>query len=86
MNIIRLTCNIVKGSYSNGEEGHVLHEFYPTVGRGFKLVEIPHNVIYLPINTNQIRNLSVRIINQTGDLVNFSNEHITIRLHLRRRK
>lgn len=38
---IRVTCDIVCGSYKIRAEGHMirLHEFYPTVEPGYKIVE-----------------------------------------------
>lgn len=82
--VIRVVCNIVSGSLKNGVESHILHEFYPTVGPGYKLVEIPTNVIYLPVNTSRLHNITIRLEDQNGNLVNFRGETITLRLHLRR--
>ncbi|WP_221936022.1 hypothetical protein, partial [Klebsiella pneumoniae] len=31
VNSIRVECNITRGSFLNGVEGHVIHEFYPDV-------------------------------------------------------
>lgn len=85
INAIRITCNIVRGSYVGGEEGHILHEFFPRVGRGYKIIEVPNSVIYLPVNTKSIHNITVRICNQNSELINFGEEEVTVRLHLRRR-
>lgn len=82
---IRIVCNIVSGSFVNGIEDHIIHEFYPTVPPGFKIVEIPTNVIYLPLNTTKIYNITVRLEDQTGKLINFRDEIITLRLHLKKR-
>lgn len=81
---IRIVCNIVSGSYNNGIENHVLHEFYPAVAPGYKIIEIPKNVIYLPLNTIKIDNISIRLEDQNGALINFRDEIVTIRLHLRK--
>ncbi|RZF34067.1 hypothetical protein LSTR_LSTR014877 [Laodelphax striatellus] len=45
-NVIRVKCNIVSGSYSNGVEDHVIYEFYPTVDPGYKMVVTVQNVVY----------------------------------------
>ena len=81
---VRIVCNIVSGSLKNGIESHILHEFYPTVGPGYKIIEVPTNVIYLPVNTSRLHNITVRLEDQDGKLVNFRQETITVRLHLRR--
>lgn len=84
VNSIRVECNIARGSYLNGKEGHTIHEFFPKVPPGFKIVESPPTVIYVPLNTNRISNITVDLVDQTGRAINFRGETITVRLHLRR--
>lgn len=83
VNVVRIGCNIARGSYDNGVESHIIHEFYPTVEPGFKIVEQPNNVIYLPVNVKQLDNITLTITDQEGRLVNFRGETITARLHLK---
>lgn len=83
VNAIRVECNIVTGSYINNKQAHTLHEFATTVGPGYKIVEVPANVIYLPVTGKQISSITLKIVDQDGDLVNFRGENITIRLHLK---
>lgn len=85
VNVIRVECNIVRGSYDNGRESHVLHEFYPIVGPGFKIVEIPTTIIYLPVNVQRVSNITVQLKDQDGKLVNLRKEAVSLRLHLRQR-
>lgn len=84
VNTIRIKCNIVQGSYRDGESEHTLHSFYPTVEPGFKIVETPSNVIYLPVNVQHLDNIILSIVDQDGDTVDFRGEVITARLHLKR--
>lgn len=87
VDVIRITCNIVRGTYRDGTEGHVLHEFYPQVGPGFKIVEIPKSIIYLPIfKQNNLSEFSIRLEDQKGDSVNFRGENINLRVHIREKK
>lgn len=83
VNAIRIECNIVAGSYINNRQAHTLHEFATTVGPGYKIVEVPANVIYLPVTVKRISSITLKIVDQDGDLVNFRGENITIRLHLK---
>jgi hypothetical protein len=83
-NTIRIECNIAEGSYSNNKPVHTLHEFFPSVPPGFKIIETPQNVIYMPINTRIIDYISLKIVDQDGNLINFRGEVVTIRLHLKR--
>ena len=83
INALRVECNITSGAYINDQKVHTIHEFFPAVPPGYKIIEVPSNVIYLPITVKRIDHLQVRIIDQDGDLVNFRGEVITIRLHVR---
>jgi hypothetical protein len=84
INGLCVECNIVSGAYKNGEQVHVIHEFCPSVPSGYKIIESPSNVIYLSINTKQLDEITIKITDQDGNLVNFREEVITVRLHLRR--
>lgn len=84
VNSVRVECNIAAGSFINGQPAHTIFQFFPSVGAGFKLLEEPNPVIYLPITTHSITNITLRVVDQVGQLVNFRGERITIRLHLRK--
>lgn len=86
VDVIRVECNIVRGSYDNGSESHVIHEFYPNVGPGYKIVEIPNTIIYLPVNVSSVNNVSISLKDQDGNLVNLRNERLSVRLHMRQKK
>jgi hypothetical protein len=83
VNTINITCNIVQGAYKDGSNQHILHTFYPTVPPGFKIVEKPHNLIYLPLNTTYVSDIVLNVLDQDGDIIDFRGEVITIRLHIR---
>jgi len=83
INIIRVECNIISGTYIDGKEAHILHEFSINVSPGYKIIEVPKNVIYLPVTVNQISSITIKLLDQNGNLINFRGEAITIRLHLK---
>lgn len=83
VNVLRIDCNIVTSSFLNGVPSHTIHEFYPNVSPGFKIIETPATVVYLPINTRTINNITIKIVDQLNRLVNFRNEEISLRLHLK---
>lgn len=83
INCIQIECNLIANSYANNSQVHILHSFYPLSPPGFKIIEQPANIIYLPINTRFISEIVVKISDQHGKLVNFKKELITVRLHLK---
>ena len=83
VNALRVECNITSGAYINGCKVHTIHEFFPAVPPGYKIIEVPSQVIYLPVNVKSIDHLEVRLVDQDGNLVNFRGEVITVRLHIK---
>ena len=81
INSIRVECNITTGAFIN--KGHTIHEFFPNVPPGYKIVESPPHVIYLPVAVRAIDSLQLKIVDQDDNLINFRGEIITIRLHIK---
>lgn len=87
LNSILVECNLTTGSYINGQSAHCLYQFFPTVPPGYKIVKPPGPVLYLPISVKRaIDNITLKIVDQDGKLVNFRGETITVGLHLRQRQ
>lgn len=84
VNVIRVECNIITGSYLNNRPSHTIHQFSPRVPPGYKIVEVPQNVIYFPVTVKNIRTLNLSIIDQENNIINFRGETITIRLHIKK--
>lgn len=85
INVINVLCNLVTGSYNNTKEEHIIHQFTLQVDPGYRITEIPTNVIYLSLNTARIESISLQLVDQEGRLINFQDEPVTIRLHLRQK-
>ena len=81
--MLPVECNITGGAYINNKKVHTIHEFFPAVPPGFKIIEIPSKVIYQPLVVRSINHIQLKIVNEHGDLVNFRGETITIRLHIK---
>ena len=83
VNCLKIECNITTGAYINDQKVHTIHEFFPVVPPGYKIVEVPSHVIYLPVAVKTINQIQLRIVDQDGNLVSFRGETITIRLHIK---
>lgn len=84
VNCIRIQCNLTSGAYLNNDLVHTIHEFFPSVPPGYKIIEIPKQIIYLPIIVRKIDNISLKIVDEVGRLINFRKENISCRLHIRK--
>lgn len=85
LNTISVECDLVTGSYKNGQRGRSLYSFYPSVEAGYKIIEAPSPVIYLPLNkaTDQIQRITVSVVDENNRPVSFRGETVTVRLHLK---
>ena len=80
---LQVTSDIIGASYTNGTTGNVIYSFFPDVGPGYKIIEVPTNLIYLPVTLHTISSMETRLTDQNGTLVNLRGEELSIRFHLR---
>lgn len=83
INSIRIQCNIISGSYINGKPTHTIHEFFPYVPAGYKIIETPMHIIYLPVNVRTLDKVKLEIVDQNNKLIDFNGEPISVRLHIK---
>ena len=60
-----------------GTQAPIAYNFFPNAAPGQKILEAPHNLIYLPVTVDVISTLSVWLADQHGCLL-----ELTIRFHL----
>lgn len=80
---LRVTSDIIGASYSNGTTDNIIYSFFPNVGPGYKIIEIPVNLVYLPITLYTISAMETKLTDQTGKLINLRGEELSIRFHIR---
>src|SRR5688572_25752492 len=80
---LRITSNIIGASYTNGETANVIYSFFPNVGPGYKIIEVPTNLVYLPVTLSTISSMETKLTDQNGKLVNLRGEELSIRFHIR---
>ena len=83
INSILVNIDIISGSYVNGTTKSTIYSFFPKVSPGYKIIESPVNLVYLPITLDTIDSLNVTITDQDDHLLNLRNEKLTIRFHIR---
>lgn len=84
INTIRINCDLTSGSFHNGKSTHTIYEFSPSVSPGYKIIEQPRNLIYLPIVRRRINIVNVTIVDQDNKLVDFRGENISCRIHIKK--
>ena len=85
VNSILVHCNIIHSSYMRGQQAPVVYNFFPNAAPGQKILEAPHNLIYLPVTVGVISTLAVWLTDQDGEYLDLRGEKLTIRFHLRER-
>ena len=83
INSILVNIDIITGSFINGVSKPVIYSFFPNVSPGFKIVETPYNLVYLPVATETIDHITTTITDQNHKPLNLRGETITIRFHSR---
>ena len=70
-----LECNIIQGGIVRGEEKQIIYDIPSfTVPIGAKIIEQPQNINYFPLNTTLLDEITVRILDQDGNLINIPGE------------
>jgi hypothetical protein len=85
VNSILVNCNIISGSYSGGIHSTVLYSYFPSVGPGYKIIQTPINVVYLPLIGDHIQSVRFWITDQNGNILDFNTEETTLRIKIQRK-
>jgi len=83
INSIFVNVDVSGGSYVNGKTQNTIYSFFPNVSPGYKIVENPKNLVYLPVILDKINKMETVVTDQNGKQLNLRGENLTIRYHLR---
>jgi len=84
VNSILVKCSIIGGSYRNGTASNVLYDFFPNCSPGEKIIQTPHNLVYLPVTSSGlVGQIEIKLVDQDENSIDLRGEVVTLRLHLR---
>ena len=83
INSIFVNVDIIAGSYVNGTTKNTIYSFFPKVSPGYKIIESPINLVFLPITLDTIAKLELSVTDPDDHLLNLRNEKLTVRFHVR---
>ena len=83
INSILVNIDIISGTYVNGSTQSIIYSFFPNVSPGYKIIENPHNLRYLPITSDPIHSITVWLTDQNGNELNLREENLSMPFHLR---
>ena len=83
INRILVNIDIISGSYDNGSTQPTIYSFFPDVSPAYKIIENPHNLLYLRITSDTIHSITIWLTDQNGNELNLRGENLSMRFHLR---
>ena len=83
INSILVNTDIISGSYVKGCTQPTIYSFFPDVSPGNKIIQNPHNLLYLPITSDTIHSITIWLTDKNGYVLNLRGENLTMRFHLR---
>jgi len=83
VNSVLVNIDIISGSYLNGQRNPSIYSFFPAVSLGYKIIETPANLVYLPITLDAVYSIETSLTDQYGQQPNLRGENVTIRFHVR---
>ena len=66
INSIIVNSDVIGGSYVNVKTQKTIYTFFPNVSPGYKIVENPRNLVYLPVILDKISKMATVLTDQNG--------------------
>ena len=67
INSILVNIDIISGGYVNCSTQLTIYSIFSDVSPGFKIIENPHNLLYLPITADTIHSITIWLKDQNGN-------------------
>ena len=83
INSILVNIDIISGRYVNGSTQPTIYSFFPDASPGYKIIENPHNLLYLPTTADTIHSIAIWLTDQNGNELNLRGENLLTRFILR---
>ena len=83
INSILVNIAIISGSYVKQSIQPTSYSFFPDVSPGYKIIQNPHNLRYLPLTSDTIHSMTIWLTDQNGNELNLRGENLSMRFHLR---
>ena len=83
INSILVSIDIISGSHVNGSTQSTIYSFFPDISAGYKIIENPHNLLYLSITADTIHSITIWLTDQNEDEFNLRGENLSMGFHLR---
>lgn len=85
INSLKISCDILTGSYDNNANSNTLYVFTPTSGPGTQINIQPPTLLFIPVrNSRAINSIRMRLLDNLNRTIDLNGEPITYLLYLRR--
>ena len=78
INSILVNIDIISGSYVNGSTRPTKYSFFSDISPGHKIIENPHNLLYLPITADAIHSITTSLRDQNGNELKLRGENLSM--------
>ena len=79
INSILVNIDIISSSYVNGFTQLTINSFFPIVSPGYKIIENPQNLLYLPTTSDTIHRITILLTDQNGNELNLQGHNFYIK-------
>lgn len=86
INTLEIHCSLVdqEFTFENGKKSDIVFTMSPNEPTGSLMIRAPTNPIYLPVNTNYIESIRVKITDDQNNVISFNGEQTSFVFHIRK--